>query len=188
MYVLDKIRRSGVEGRRRWIESVVNFQRRKPEYHAASAIEVLYLRDLLENIDFAQDLDTPVYGDTTTCIKWGNHVIGGRERARHIDILKHFAHETIQNRQMWLIKGDPSNQLADVFTKALQHPQFLSGSCREGILLGRRALAVDLFFFFRQDLAAPGGGNKQQTKGSPPTHVRGWLLRISDSKILDSRD
>ncbi len=75
-------------------------------------------------------------------------MIGGRKRAKHIDIRKHFAHETIQNRHMRLIKVDTSNsspifspsQLADIFTKPLQLPQFLS--CREGILLGKRAVEL----------------------------------------------
>ncbi len=60
--------------------------------------------------------DTQVYEDNTTCI---DHVIGKRERAKHIDICKHFAHETIHNRKMHLIKVDTSNQLADIFTKPL---------------------------------------------------------------------
>ena len=54
------------------------------------------------------------------------------ERAKHIDIRKHFAHETIQNRKMRLIKVDTSSQLADIFTKPLQLQQFLA--CRGGIL------------------------------------------------------
>ena len=68
------------------------------------AIEVLYLRNLLANMGFAQAPDTPVYEDNTACIEWETHVIGGRERAKYIDIRKHFAHETIQNRQMRLIR------------------------------------------------------------------------------------
>ncbi len=62
------------------------------------AFEVLYLRNLLENMRFMPAPDTPVYEDNTACIEWGNHVIGGREQAKHIDLSKHFAHETIQNR------------------------------------------------------------------------------------------
>ena len=81
---------------------------------------------------FTQDPDTPVYEDNTACIEWGNHAIGGRERAKHINIRKHFAHETIQNREMRLIKVDTTEQLADLFTKALQYPQFLA--CVQGIL------------------------------------------------------
>jgi hypothetical protein len=34
-----------------------------------------------------------VYEDNTKCIEWGNNVIGGRERAKYIDIRKNFAHE-----------------------------------------------------------------------------------------------
>ena len=100
---------------------------------------MLYLRNLLENIGFMQAprrtrqwADTPVYEDNTACIEWGNHVIGGRERAKHIDIRKHFAHETIQNRKLRLAKVDTSNQLADILPKPLQLQQFLA--CQEGIL------------------------------------------------------
>lgn len=46
-------------------------------------------------------------------IELGNHVIGGRERAKHVDIRKHFAHEAIQNKEIRLIKIDSSAQLAN---------------------------------------------------------------------------
>ena len=64
------------------------------EYYSASmaGCEVLYLRALLHRLGFAQKKPTPVYEDNTACIEWGNNVIGGRERAKHIDIRKHFAH------------------------------------------------------------------------------------------------
>ena len=62
----------------------------------------------------------------------GNHVIGGRERAKHIDIRKYFAHEVIQRQEMRLVKIDTSLQLADIFTKPLPYPQFLE--CLQGIL------------------------------------------------------
>ena len=63
---------------------------------------------------------TPIYEDNTACIEWGNNVIGGRERAKHIDIRKHFAHEVIQNGEMRLIKVATKYQLADILTKVLQ--------------------------------------------------------------------
>ena len=34
-----------------------------------------------------------MYEDNNACIEWSNNVIVGRERAKHIDIRKHFAHE-----------------------------------------------------------------------------------------------
>jgi hypothetical protein len=160
------------------MQKTVSLSTAEAEYYAASemAIEIIYLRNLLENMGFGEKPDTPVYEDNTACIEWGNHVIGGRERAKHIDIRKHFAHETIQNRHMRLIKVDTSNQLADIFTKPLQLPQFLS--CREGILLGKRAVELPP--------AGPhdSGGGKQ----SPSTLRRGWGLRESDYKTSDSKD
>ena len=49
----------------------------------------------------------------------GNNVIGGRERAKYIDIRKHFAHEVIQNGHMKLIRVSTTSQLADILTKPL---------------------------------------------------------------------
>jgi hypothetical protein len=58
-----------------------------------------------------------------------HHVLGGRERAKHIDIRKHFAHdsEAVQNRHMCLyqmIQIWTENQLVDILTKGLQLAQF----------------------------------------------------------------
>ncbi len=63
------------------------------EYYSASTAgsDVLYLRKLLDQLGFTQQPPTPVYEDNTACIEWGNNIIGGRERAKHIDIRKHFA-------------------------------------------------------------------------------------------------
>ena len=81
-----------------------------------------------------QEDDTPVYEDNTACIEWGNRIIGGRERAKHIDISKHFAHEVIQNHHMLLIRVPTDEQLADIFTKALPFPQF--ERCLMGLMNG----------------------------------------------------
>ncbi len=68
------------------------------EYYSASdvAVEIIYLRNLIRNMGLPQEDDTSVYEDNTACIEWGNHMIGGRERAKHIDIRKHFAHEDLE--------------------------------------------------------------------------------------------
>ena len=73
---------------------------------------------------FAPKSWTPVYEDNNACIEWSNNIIGGRERGKHIDIRKHFAHEAVQNGHLRLIRVDTSEskQLADIFTKGL-HPQ-----------------------------------------------------------------
>ncbi len=78
------------------------------EYYSAllAGCELLYLLrlTLLDRLGFKQKKPTPIHEDNAACIEWGNNVIGGRERAKHIDIRKHFAHEVIQNGAMRLIK------------------------------------------------------------------------------------
>ena len=88
---------------------------------------------------FKPDDDTPVYEENTACIEWGNHIIGGRERAKHIDIRKHFAHHdgAIQNRHTQLIKVGTDDQMAEIFTKALLFPAFKR--CVEGVMRGAMA-------------------------------------------------
>jgi hypothetical protein len=46
-----------------------------------------------------------VFKDNTACIKYGCNVIGGQEQAKHMDILKHFAHdsEVTQNGEILLV-------------------------------------------------------------------------------------
>jgi hypothetical protein len=86
---------------------------------------------------------TPIHQDNKACIEWGasdrGSVVGGRERAKHIDIRKHFAHEATQNGRIGLVRAgwtvDTAKQLADVFTKSLQPAQF--AACMSGILRRR---------------------------------------------------
>jgi hypothetical protein len=155
------------------MQKTVSLSTAEAECFSASemAIEILYLRNLLENMGFMQAPDTPVHEDNAAWIEWGNLVIGGRERAKHIDIRKHFAHETNQSRKMRLIKMDTSGQLErDIFTKPQQLPQFLA--CREGTLTGPSGKA-----FSPRGPCDSGGGDK-----SPSLQAREWMLRTSDSK------
>jgi hypothetical protein len=82
---------------------------------------------------FAQPTWTPVYEDNNACNEWRN-VIGGRERATHID--NHFAHEAVLNGHLRLVRVDTLNQLADVFAKGL-HPGPME-ECLSSILGGTR--------------------------------------------------
>ena len=52
-----------------------------------------------------------------------SNMIGGRERAKHIDIRNHFVHEVAQLCQHRLKRVSTRDQLADVFTKSLQPKQ-----------------------------------------------------------------
>ncbi len=57
-------------------------------------------------------------------------------RAKHIDILKHLAHEVIQNGATLLVKVPTLAQLADILTKGLHLLQ--STMCADWILGHRR--------------------------------------------------
>ena len=70
------------------------------------------------------------------------HSIGGRERAKHIDISKHYAHEVIQKQEMQLVEIDTTRQLADIFTKPLPYQQFLE--CLRAILRTRARVSPTL--------------------------------------------
>ena len=99
------------------------------EYYSASlgTVEVIYLRQLLLDMGFGPTSPTPVYEDDNVCIEWTNNVIGGRERAKHINIRKHFAHEAALLGHLRLNRVSTTDQLrrlADVFTKSLQPAQF----------------------------------------------------------------
>ena len=88
------------------------------------AIEMIYLRNLLSSMGLPQEDYTEVFEDNTACIEWSSHVLGSRERAKHIDIRKHFAHKAVQNGHMCLYQNHSQIltefQLADIFTKTLQ--------------------------------------------------------------------
>jgi hypothetical protein len=84
---------------------------------------------------FAPKSWTPVYEDNSACIEWSNNIIGGRERAKHIDIRKHFAHQVVQNRHLLLVRVSTSKQLAGIFTKGLHAKPW--AACVKSILSGK---------------------------------------------------
>ena len=122
------------------IQKTIALSTAEAEYYAALefAIEIMYLSNLFDNMGFKPDDDTPVDEDYRACIEWGNYVLGGRERAKHIDIHKHFAHEDIHNRHVRLIKVGTDDLMADIPTKALLIPAF--ERCVEGVMRGVMAL------------------------------------------------
>ena len=110
------------------MQKTVALSSAEAEYYSASemAVEIIYLRNLLNNMGLPAGDNTSVFEDNTACIEWANHIMGGRERAKHIDIRKHFAHEAVQNGHIRLIKIPTEFQLADLLTKGLHRRQFES--------------------------------------------------------------
>ena len=121
------------------MQKTVALSSAKAEYYSASemAIAIIYLRSLLASMRLFQPDYTPEFEDNTACIEWANHVMGGRERAKHIDIHTHFAHEAVQIGHMRVYKILTELQLTELLTKALQQHQF--ESCLHGLLRMRKS-------------------------------------------------
>jgi hypothetical protein len=138
------------------IQNTTALSTAEAEYYSAStaATEVMYIRALLDHMGFGQRQTTPVFEDNNACIEWGNNVIGGRERAKHIDIRKHFAHEAIQNGFMRLIRVPTSRQLADIqgtssTAMASMHRRPRRMPSMQGILRGRIQYSLAAFVLKR---------------------------------------
>jgi hypothetical protein len=54
---------------------------------------MMYLRNLVGYMRLPAVDSTSVFEDKTACIEWSNRIMGGRERAKHMDMRKHLAHE-----------------------------------------------------------------------------------------------
>ena len=54
------------------MQKTISLSTTEAEYYAASeiAIEIVYHRNLLHNMGFKPDDDTPDYEDNTVCIEW----------------------------------------------------------------------------------------------------------------------
>ena len=86
---------------------------------------MIYLRRLCAELLTPMRRPTPIGEDNSGCIEWTNYVIGGRDRARHIDLRVHRAHQAVQEGDIHLYKVKSEDQLADVLTKALPEPLLL---------------------------------------------------------------
>jgi hypothetical protein len=79
-------------------QSVYALSSAEAEFIAASSMvqEVIFLRKFLANLGFEQTNPTPIYADNETCIHWSEGSVGGSDRAKHIDLRKHFVHDACQ--------------------------------------------------------------------------------------------
>ena len=99
------------------------------------AKELIYLRHLFTNPGFPPRAPTPVGEGNSACIEWTNRIIGGRERAEHLDlriVRKRFAHQAAQDGGIRLYKAASADRLADLLTKSLSEPHLLR--CVDGLL------------------------------------------------------
>ena len=62
---------------------------------------------------------TVIFEDNKCCVAWSEGSVGGSERAKHIDLRKHFVHDAVQAKILKLQKIDSKYNAADLLTKAL---------------------------------------------------------------------
>jgi hypothetical protein len=109
-------------------QSVVALSSAEAEFIAASSLvqEVIAVRKLLEKLGVPQQDPTAIGEDNRTCIAWSEGSVGGSDRAKHIDLRKHFVHEAVQASHIKLNPVRSADNLADLFTKPLPRSSFES--------------------------------------------------------------
>ena len=95
-------------------------------YAEAAAIqEVLWLRELLAELGLHCSTGSNVYGDNQSTIAVSKNGIKG-DRTKHVDVKYHFVTETVESGKVKLVWVPSAQQQADIFTKALPKPTFLT--------------------------------------------------------------
>ena len=89
------------------------------QFIAAGSVvqEVIFLRRLLSELRFPQQTSTPIFADNETCIRWSQGAVGGSERAKHIDLRRHFVHAASDQGILQLRKVDSKLNSSDILTK-----------------------------------------------------------------------
>jgi hypothetical protein len=100
-------------------QSVHALSSAEAEFIAASSVvqEVIFLRRLLSELGFPQQTSTPIFADNETCIRWSQGAVGGSERAKHIDLRRHFVHAASDQGILQLRKVDSKLNSSDILTK-----------------------------------------------------------------------
>ena len=124
---------------------VVSWQARKQKTVAASSCEAEYtaafeaskegiwLRTLLNSIDHAPTAPTTICCDNNAAINLSEDP-ALHDRVKHIDIKHHFLRERVQSNEISLSYINTNDNVADIFTKALDTKKF--GRFRQFLGLG----------------------------------------------------
>ncbi|KAL9366567.1 hypothetical protein Peur_037766 [Populus x canadensis] len=119
-------------------QPIVTLSTTEVEFVAAAscACQAIWLRRILEEIQFKQQGATSIYCDNSLTIKLSrNPVLHGR--SKHIDVKYHFLRDLAKDEVINLIFCRSEDQVADIFTKPLETPLFhklreLLGMCSLG--------------------------------------------------------
>lgn len=126
-------------------QSTVALSSTEAEYMAATmaAQECVWLKYLMKDIFSQIDYAVSIYCDNESAIKLASNPILHR-RTKHIDVRYHFIREKVLSQEIEL-KGIPTtNQIADIFTKALDKSKFETFRYALGVMDREHALRGSL--------------------------------------------
>ena len=90
---------------------------------SSAAQEAIWLRHILQELDFKQEAPTIIYEDNQSCISMSK-TSGQHDRTKHIDIKHHFIREQVEAGALTLAWVPTETMIADILTKPLNTPQF----------------------------------------------------------------
>ncbi|KAL4377055.1 hypothetical protein GQ457_02G041490 [Hibiscus cannabinus] len=106
-------------------QQMVSLSTCEAEYIAAAACtcQAIWLKNILDELNFAQEGPTTIYVDNKSTISLAkNHV--SHSRSKHIYTKYHFIREQVKNKNVELVYCKTEDQLADIFTKPLKADTF----------------------------------------------------------------
>ncbi|PKU65522.1 Retrovirus-related Pol polyprotein from transposon TNT 1-94 [Dendrobium catenatum] len=97
------------------------------EYRALAALtaDIIWLRRLLADFGINQDEPTDMYCDNMSAIALANNPVF-HARTKHIEIDQKFIRDHIHNKSIRLLPINTIDQTADIFTKSLSTPRFVT--------------------------------------------------------------
>lgn len=110
-------------------QSTVALSSVESEYIALSSAtqELVYLRQLLEDIGYPQSSPTVIYEDNQGAIQLADNHGTYSKRTKHIDVRHHYLRDIIKNGWLLVRHIPTESQNADVLTKALVASKFRVG-------------------------------------------------------------
>ena len=106
-------------------QPIVTLSTTEAEFVAATACacQDIWLKKILEELQFKEDGPTLIYYDNSSAIKLSkNPVLHGR--SKHIDVKYHFLRDLMNDGVINLVYCRSEDQIADILTKPLKFPAF----------------------------------------------------------------
>eukprot|EP00873_Tetraselmis_striata_P042814 jgi/Tetstr1/463078/TSEL_008013.t1 len=107
------------------LQSIVTLSTAEAEYVAMAIAtqEVMFIRQMLQELGLALDGPTPIGEDNQACIAIATNDVTS-SRTKHMDICYHFVREACKNGDINIHYVETREMAADMFTKPLRNPLF----------------------------------------------------------------